>query len=47
MFLLQRNGTAVANLWLSEPRRVLYWQPHWPAEYVDGDDPEPTPLPTE
>ena len=46
LFLLQKNDTAIANLWLSEPRRVLYWQPHWPTEFADIEELAPTDLPS-
>lgn len=46
MFLLKRNDTAIANLWMPQPWTVLYHRGHWPHEYVDSDGLEPTALPT-
>jgi len=46
MFLLQKDGTAVANLWLSDTLdKTLYWELHWPVEYVDNSTVAPTLLP--
>ena len=38
MFLLHKNGTRTANLWMPDPRQSLYIVSHWPAEYVDVED---------
>ena len=45
MFLLQRNETATANLWLKEPGHSLYHSPLWPASYVDVTNLTATTLP--